>query len=94
MAREQLRGRDWLSFSLAAALPGLTLAILLSGVFQYAGDEMALDKSQVAMWLVPPLWLAAAGLAFAAPTPAAAWWRLLLGNAAALCAFLAFRFVL
>ena len=80
MAREQLRGRDWLSFSLAAALPGFVLAMALSGVFQYLGDPLAADKSQVTMWIVPPLWMAAAGAAFGFRTPRAAWgWLSLAG---------------
>lgn len=88
MARERLRGRDWLSFSLAAALPGFVLAMALSGVFQYLGDPLANDKSQVTMWIVPPLWMAAAGVAFGFRTPRAAWGWLSLATVVA-CAMVA-----
>lgn len=91
MAREQLRGRDWLSFSLAAAVPGFVLAVALSGVFQYLGDPLALDKSQVTMWIVPPLWLAAAGAAFGFRTPRTAWAWLLPAALLASAAVLALR---
>ncbi|MGH8085256.1 MAG: hypothetical protein ACREPV_08255 [Lysobacter sp.] len=91
MAREQLRGRDWLSFSLAAALPGFVLAMALAGMFQYLGDPMAQDKSQVTMWIVPPLWMAAAGAAFGFRTPHAAWRWLLLAAALAIGAVVALR---
>ncbi|MGQ4582791.1 hypothetical protein [Lysobacter sp. F60174L2] len=91
MAREQLRGRDWLSFSLAAALPGFVLAMALAGVFQYLGDPIAQDKSQVTMWIVPPLWMAAAGTAFWFRSPRAAWGWLLLAAALASAAVFALR---
>jgi hypothetical protein len=76
MAREQLRGRDWLAFSLAAALPGFVLAMALAGIFQYAAHPLAQDKSQVTMWIVAPLWMAAAGAAFGFRQPRAAWYWL------------------
>jgi len=91
MARERLRRRDWLSFSLAAALPGFVLAMALSGVFQYLGDPLAADKSQVTMWIVPPLWMAAAGAAFGFRTPRAAWGWLLAAAVVASAAVVALR---
>ncbi len=91
MARERLRGRDWLAFSLAAALPGFVLAMALAGVFQYLGNPLAQDKSQVTMWIVPPLWMAAAGAAFGFRTPRAAWGWLLLASALASLAVVALR---
>ena len=91
MARERLRGRDWLSFSLAAALPGFVLAMALAGVFQYLGDPLATDKSQVTMWIVPPLWLAAAAATFGFRTASAAWGWLLPAAALAGLAVVALR---
>lgn len=91
MARERLRGRDWLAFSLAAALPGFVLAMALAGVFQYLGNPLAQDKSQVTMWIVPPLWMAAAGAAFGFRTPRAAWGWLLLASVLASLAVVALR---
>ena len=91
MARERLSGRDWLAFSLAAAVPGFTLAIALAGVFQFLGDAGAADKSQVAMWIVPALWAAAAGAAFGFRRPRAAWAWLVAANLAAAAALLLLR---
>lgn len=73
MTTRSTRPRDWLSLTAAALFPSATLALVMSGVFQYMGDEMALDKSQVTMWMVPLLWAAIASCVFATRIPARAW---------------------
>ncbi|WP_299002035.1 hypothetical protein [uncultured Shewanella sp.] len=50
---------DWWSKSLSGAILGFTLAILLSGIFAWAGyggiDAPA--KVQFNMWIISPIWL-------------------------------------
>jgi hypothetical protein len=57
-ARETL-SRDWLSKSLAGVIGGFGLGIAASGLLACltpgALDEQ--NKFQVAMWLVPPVWI-------------------------------------
>lgn len=50
--------RDWLSKTLAGTLLGFTLALGASGLFALATPGLATGiKAQLAMWLVPPVWL-------------------------------------
>lgn len=50
---------DWVSKTLAGGLAGLSLSIALLGLFAWLGPDgtSAPDKTQVIMWLVPPLWM-------------------------------------
>lgn len=54
---------QWLSRTLAGTCLGFTLALALSGVFVRLAPDAA-GKVQMAMWLMPPVWLAVASLAF------------------------------
>jgi hypothetical protein len=58
-ARRETLSRDWLSKTLAGVTGGFGLAIAASGLLACltpgALDEQ--NKFQVAMWLVPPVWI-------------------------------------
>ncbi len=85
----QSLSRDWIGKTLAGALCGFGLAIAVSGLFACLspGGLAVQDKPQVAMWLVPPVWIAILSAAFAFRSAASAW--LWLGGAAGLaCACL------
>ena len=69
--------RDWCFLVLAALTLGAVLALLVSGIFQYAWNPHALDKGQVTMWMMPLLWVGIASLVFATRRPAHAWCWLL-----------------
>jgi hypothetical protein len=57
--RRETLSRDWLSKTLAGVIGGFGLAIAASGLLACltpgALDEQ--NKFQVAMWLVPPVWI-------------------------------------
>lgn len=57
---------DWISKTLAGGLAGLSLAIALLGLFAWLGPDgtSAPDKTQVIMWLVPPLWMSIFSLTY------------------------------
>jgi len=66
--------RDWVSKTLAGALLGLALALGASGVFSQLNAAMPLPvRGQLAMWMVPPLWLGALGLVYFFQTGLRAW---------------------
>ena len=76
---------DWLSKTLAGLLLGLTLAIIASGLLMVQLDGMPLPVSgQLAMWLVPPVWLLVLSLVYFFQTGLRAWAWLLAANALAL----------
>lgn len=58
-------GVDWLLNSLAAAIAAFALAIALSGLFAWLGPGglVPVNKYQLNMWIVPPIWLVFASLA-------------------------------
>ncbi|ATE59665.1 hypothetical protein [Thauera sinica] len=57
--------RDWLSKTTAGTLLGLTLALGCSGLFVVFGPDMAASiEAQLAMWMVPPIWLGVLGGTF------------------------------
>lgn len=58
--------RDWVSKTLAGVLLGFTLALGCSGLFAWLNMGMPLSiRSQLAMWMVAPIWLGtAAGVYF------------------------------
>jgi hypothetical protein len=52
--------RGWAGKTLAGVLCGLAIALIASGLFMLpnAKENMVYDKYQIAMWIVPPIWLA------------------------------------
>ena len=67
--------RDWLWKTLAGAIGGFGLAIAASGLLACltpgALDEQ--NKFQVAMWLVPPVWIGVMSASFLFRTGLRAW---------------------
>jgi len=50
--------RDWLSKTLAGLLLGAVLALVCSGLFSQLNPRMPFAvRGQLAMWMVPPIWL-------------------------------------
>lgn len=66
--------RDWISKSLAGALLGFALAMGASAalVALTAGIPLA-TRSQLAMWLVPPVWLGVASTVYFFASGLRAW---------------------
>ena len=84
--------RDWLSKSIAGTLLGFTLALACSGLFVRLVPDMPLTtKSQLAMWMVPPVWFAVLGGVFLFGNGWRAWLWLGLANLLAAGALLAPR---
>lgn len=73
--QRQSASRDWVSKSVAGAFGGFGLAIALSGWFVLLtpGAPDAQNKFQVAMWLVPPVWIGAMSAVFALRDGRRAW---------------------
>lgn len=66
--------RDWVSKTLAGTLLGLALALGASGVFSQLNAAMPLPvRGQLAMWMVPPLWLGTLGLVYFFQSGLRAW---------------------
>jgi CBS domain containing-hemolysin-like protein len=72
--REPL-SRDWIGKTSAGVICGFALAIAVSGLFASLtpGGLAVQDQEQVAMWLVPPIWIAAMSAGFAFRSGARAW---------------------
>jgi hypothetical protein len=74
--------RDWLSKTLAGGVGGFGLAIAVSGLLACltpgALDEQ--NKFQVAMWLVPPVWIGVMSGTFMFRTGLRAWLWLVSAN--------------
>src|SRR5690606_1382370 len=51
--------KGWLGKTLAGALCGLAIALIASGFFMLPDTKhnTVFDKYQIAMWIVPPIWL-------------------------------------
>ncbi|MBC9903039.1 hypothetical protein [Achromobacter xylosoxidans] len=66
--------RDWISKSLAGALLGFALAMGASAALAAltAGIPLA-TRSQLAMWLVPPVWLGVASTVYFFASGLRAW---------------------
>lgn len=52
--------KGWAGKTLAGTVCGLAIALAASGFFMYPGFDAntVFDKYQIAMWIVPPIWLA------------------------------------
>lgn len=66
--------RDWFSKTLAGTLLGFTLAIGCSGLLALALSGLAFGtRAQLAMWLVPPVWLGVLSACFMFGSGLRAW---------------------
>lgn len=66
--------RDWLSKTLAGTLLGFLLALGASGLFNEAAGALPLGvRSQLAMWLVPPVWFGVLGFCYLFGSGRRAW---------------------
>lgn len=75
--------RDWLAKTLAGFLFGAVLAFACSGLFVQLNADMPLSaRGQLAMWMVPPVWLGVLGGVYFFASGLRAW--LWLGAAGAL----------
>lgn len=75
--------RDWFSKTLAGFLFGAVLALGCSGLFSQFNAAMPLAvRGQLAMWIVPPVWLGVLGGSYFFASGVRAW--LWLGGASAL----------
>lgn len=84
--------RDWLSKTLAGLVGGGLLALGCSGLFAQANGAMPLSIcGQLAMWMLPPIWLGVLGGVYFFRSGGRAW--LVLGTAGGLVfgAFLILR---
>lgn len=81
--RRETLSRDWLSKTLAGVIGGFGLAIAASGLLACltpgALDEQ--NKFQVAMWLVPPVWIGVMSGSFVFRSGRRAWIGLAAANA-------------
>lgn len=69
MAAKPWTAWDWCWRLAAGSVAGLALAVFVPACFALAGDGiMHLNKYQVAMWMAPPLWVAAVGIGFSLRT--------------------------
>ncbi len=76
---------DWLSKTLAGLLLGFSLATIAAGLLMTQLRGMPLPVSgQLAMWLVPPVWLGVLSLVYFFSSGLRAWAWLLGANVAAL----------
>jgi hypothetical protein len=76
--------RHWLGKTLAGVVCGFVLGVAAGGLLACLapGGFYAPSKPQIAMWLVPPVWVAVMASAFAFRSGARAW--LWLGGASAI----------
>lgn len=76
---------DWVSKTLAGLLLGFSLAIITSGLLMTQLQGMPLPVSgQLAMWLVPPVWLGVLSFVYFFSSGLRAWAWLLGTNAVTL----------
>lgn len=76
---------DWVSKTLAGLLLGASLALIAAGLLMAALEGMPLAVSgQLAMWLVPPVWLGVLSCVYFFSSGLRAWAWLLAANAVAL----------
>lgn len=65
----------WWSKSLAGIVGGFALAVGLAGLLAWGGPGgvAAINKTQMVMWSIAPLWLTALSLVFLFPSGIHAW---------------------
>ncbi len=84
--------RDWISRTLGGTLLGFTLAIGCSGLLTLALGGVPLGtRAQLAMWLVPPVWLTVLGSCFFFSSGLRTWLWLGLANLVVYGAFFGAR---
>jgi len=82
--------RDWLAKTLAGTVLGATLALGVSGLYSHLHAGLALPtRGQLAMWMVPPIWLGALSGVYFFSSGLRAWLWLGAGNALVYGALLA-----
>jgi len=65
---------DWVSKTLAGLVLGLTLALAASGILSVLTADVPLAvRGQLAMWIVPPIWLFTLGLVYFFESGLRAW---------------------
>ncbi|MEN3112056.1 hypothetical protein ACFONG_19120 [Uliginosibacterium paludis] len=87
--------RDWVSRTLGGTLLGFTMAIGCSGLLTVvlAAADVALGtRAQLAMWLVPPVWLSVLGACFMFASGLRTWLWLGLANLVVFGAYFIARF--
>jgi hypothetical protein len=74
-AQRETLSRDWLSKTLAGVIGGFGLAIVASGLLACLtpGPLDVPNKFQVAMWLVPPVWIGVMSVGFVFRSGLRAW---------------------
>lgn len=84
--------RDWISKTLAGLILGFALAMATSGVFSKVTMDMAsASRIQLAMWMVPPIWMVVFGFVYFFTSGFRAWIWLLTANFMVWGIFLALR---
>ncbi len=84
--------RDWVSKTLAGMLLGLALGMGASGLYSALNPQLALPvRGQIALWLVPPIWLITFGSVYFFQNGRRAWAWLGGANVLVLAAFLMAR---
>lgn len=84
---------DWWSKTLAGVILGFLLAIALAGLFSWIGPggPAAVNKLQLVMWMVAPIWLGVVSVCFLFRSGRQAWLWLGCANILAHTALLAAR---
>ena len=67
--------KGWLGKTLAGVICGLAIALIASGFFMLPDTKhnTVYDKYQIAMWMVPPIWLAILSCCYLFRDAARAW---------------------
>ncbi|SEL22764.1 hypothetical protein SAMN05216359_106232 [Roseateles sp. YR242] len=78
--------RHWWAKTIAGAVLGLSLGIATGGVYSRFSSGPPMLTSQIAMWMVAPVWMTVLSLVFLFRNGWRAWAWLLAANAAAFAA--------
>lgn len=81
---QPLRSEDWFGKAAAGVVCGYTLAIALTGLYAWLGPRGLMHssaKTQLAMWLISPVWVAVLSTCFLFRSATRAWGWLLFANA-------------
>lgn len=90
----ELTSRDWFGKVSAAVVPGFTLSLALTCMFEAlfsSGDAYFSAQGQIAMWLMAPVWCAFLSLCFLFRSTARAWGWLAAANLIAWALYAAIR---